>query len=62
MTTIKLTPPLVITTEDVDTFLGAFDTVMTSLHRFPGPAWESLFRIGRNALSGRASPKRKATA
>jgi ornithine--oxo-acid transaminase len=62
MTTIKLTPPLVITAADVDSFLGAFDSVMTSLHRFPGPAWESLFRIGRNALSGGSSPKRKATA
>jgi ornithine--oxo-acid transaminase len=62
MATIKLTPPLVITADDVDTFLGVFDTVMSGLHRFPGPAWESLFRIGRNALSGGASPKRKATA
>jgi ornithine--oxo-acid transaminase len=62
MATIKLTPPLVITADDVDAFLGAFDTVMSGLHRFPGPAWESLFRIGRNALSGGTSPKRKATA
>jgi acetylornithine/succinyldiaminopimelate/putrescine aminotransferase len=62
MTTIKLIPPLVITADDVDSFLGAFDSVMTSLHRFPGPAWESLLRIGRNALSGGSSPKRKATA
>jgi acetylornithine/succinyldiaminopimelate/putrescine aminotransferase len=62
MPTIKLIPPLVITAADVDAFLGAFDTVMTSLHGFPGPAWESLFRIGRNVLSSNSSPKRKATA
>ena len=43
-------------------FLAAFDKVMTSLHRFPGPAWESLFRIGRNVLSSGSSQKRKATA
>jgi acetylornithine/succinyldiaminopimelate/putrescine aminotransferase len=62
MPTIKLIPPLVITAADVDAFLAAFDAVMTSLHGFPGPAWESLFRIGRNVLSSTSSPKRKATA
>lgn len=61
MTNIKLIP-LVITAQDVDSFLAAFDKVMTSLHRFPGPAWESLFHIGRNVLSSGSSPKRKATA
>jgi ornithine--oxo-acid transaminase len=62
MSTIKLTPPLIITAADVDAFLGAFDTVMSGLHGFPGPAWESLFRIGRNVLSSNSSPNRKATA
>jgi ornithine--oxo-acid transaminase len=62
MTIIKLIPPLVITAQDVGSFLAAFDKVMTSLHRFPGPAWESLFRIGRNVLSSGSSQKRKATA
>ncbi len=49
MTTIKLIPPLVIGEEDVEYFLTAFRQVMEGLHRFPGPAWESLLRIGRNA-------------
>ncbi len=49
MTTIKLIPPLVIGEEDVACFLDAFRQVMEGLHRFPGPAWESLMRIGRNA-------------
>ena len=50
MTTIKLIPPLVITEKDVDRFVAAFDKVMADLHRFPGPAWESLARIAKNAL------------
>jgi acetylornithine/succinyldiaminopimelate/putrescine aminotransferase len=49
MTTIKLIPPLVIGENDVEHFLSAFRQVMEGLHRFPGPAWESLMRIGRNA-------------
>lgn len=51
MTTIKLIPPLVITEADVDWFVTAFDKVMADLHRFPGPAWESLTRIAKNALA-----------
>jgi len=50
MTTIKLIPPLVISKPDVDRFVAAFEDVMTGLHRFPGPAWESLSRIAKNAL------------
>lgn len=52
MDVIKLIPPLVISDEDVDWFLGAFEDVMETLHRFPGPVWSSLFRIGKNALTG----------
>ncbi len=54
MATIKLIPPLVLDEEDVDMFLRAFEDVMEDLHRFPGPAWESLSRIARNALSSGA--------
>jgi ornithine--oxo-acid transaminase len=51
---IKLLPPLVIAASDVEWFLGAFDQCMQSLHRFPGPVWEALSKIGKNALSGRS--------
>lgn len=51
---IKLLPPLVIGESDVRAFLDAFEQVMISLHRFPGPAWEALTRIGRFALKSRA--------
>ncbi len=50
MTTIKLIPPLIINDDDVDWFVTAFDKVMADLHKFPGPAWESLARIAKNAL------------
>jgi ornithine--oxo-acid transaminase len=61
MTTIKLIPPLMINEDDVEWFVTAFDKVMTDLHRFPGPAWESLIRIAKNAL-GRGDEKARATA
>lgn len=47
---IKLIPPLILSREDADRFLQAFDKVMSDLHRFPGPAWESLTRIAKNSV------------
>lgn len=47
---VKLLPPLVIGEEDAVWFLDAFEKVMTNLHRFSGPVWESLSKIGKNAL------------
>ncbi len=61
MTTIKLIPPLTINESDVDWFVTSFDKVMQDLHKFPGPAWESLTRIARNALS-RPDEKSRSTA
>ncbi len=52
MHTIKLIPPLVLSKADVEWFMSAFQDVMEGLHRFPGPAWESLTRIAKNALGG----------
>ena len=50
---IKLLPPLIVTEADVDWFLEAFEQVMKRLHRFPGPAWEAVSRIGKAAMSSR---------
>jgi len=61
MTTIKLIPPLTVNQSDVDWFVTSFDKVMADLHKFPGPAWESLTRIARNALA-RPEEKTRATA
>lgn len=37
---VRFLPPLILTDEDVATFLTAFDSVMADCHRFPGGAWE----------------------
>jgi ornithine--oxo-acid transaminase len=51
---IKLLPPLVISEDDVAWFLRAFEGVMAALHKFPGPAWDVVSRIGRMAVTKRA--------
>lgn len=56
---IKLIPPLVINEGDVEWFVDAFDKVMQNLHRFPGPAWQALAKIGKNSLRGRTRSKNR---
>lgn len=51
---IKLLPPLVISEEDVDWFLRAFEDVLTQMHKFPGPAWDVIADIGRMSVTARA--------
>lgn len=51
---IKLLPPLVISEDDAQWFLSAFEDVLTQMHKFPGPAWEVLADIGRMAVTARA--------
>jgi ornithine--oxo-acid transaminase len=51
---IKLLPPLVITEEDVKWFLEAFEEVLVQMHKFPGPAWDVLAKIGQVAITGQA--------
>ena len=52
---IKLLPPMIITDDDINWFLEAFEDVMVKLHKFPGPVWETLSRIGKAVIkSGRA--------
>ncbi len=47
---IKLIPPLVIDKKDVDHFVSSFKAVMDSLHKFPGPCWEVISRVGKTAF------------
>jgi ornithine--oxo-acid transaminase len=47
---IKLIPPLIIDETDVDHFVSSFKAVMESLHKFPGPCWEVISRIGKTAF------------
>jgi ornithine--oxo-acid transaminase len=51
---VKLLPPLVITEDDAQWFLKAFEDVLVQMHKFPGPAWDVLADIGRMALTSRA--------
>lgn len=48
---IKLIPPLTLLEEDIDAFLAAFDQVLASCHRFPGPIWEVATRLTKIALA-----------
>lgn len=52
---LKLTPPLTISSDDVAFFLSAFEQTMIGLHRFPGPAWDTVRRIAVNSLRPRAT-------
>lgn len=47
---IKLIPSLIIDKTDVDYFVSSFKVVMESLHKFPGPCWEVISRIGKSAF------------
>ena len=51
---IKLLPPLVINEADAQWFLTAFENVMVQMHKFPGPAWDVLAKIGKMAVTQRA--------
>jgi len=51
---IKLLPPLIISDEDVSWFLNGFEQVLIQLHKFPGPAWDVVTRIGKMVLTRRA--------
>lgn len=48
---LKIAPALVVTREDLATFVRAFDEVLAAAHSFPGPFWEVGVRLAKNALS-----------
>ena len=52
---IKLLPPLIVSEDDVQWFLRAFEDVLVQMHKFPGPAWDVLSDIGKMVLTRRAS-------
>jgi len=47
---LKIAPSFVVTREDIDWFVRAFDEVLTSTHKFPGPFWEVAMSLAKNAL------------
>lgn len=57
---IKLIPPLTFSDDDIDWFVSAFEQVMSDLHTFPGPAWETITTIGKNAAKAALAVKSSA--
>lgn len=47
----KLAPPLIIGQEEIEHFLRAYETVLTDLHRFPGPLWDLGRTLIKNSIS-----------
>lgn len=54
---VKLLPPMVLSDADINEFTNAFDQVMKGLHKFPGPVWETLSRMGRASMGWGAKHK-----
>ncbi|MGD9539283.1 MAG: aspartate aminotransferase family protein [Alphaproteobacteria bacterium] len=52
---VKLLPPLIIGEADVSWFLESFEAVMKGMHRFPGPVWKVLAKLGKAAMTSRPS-------
>lgn len=51
---VKLLPSMVMTDEDIQYFLTAFEDVLVQMHQFPGPAWDVIADIGKMAVTARA--------
>jgi acetylornithine/succinyldiaminopimelate/putrescine aminotransferase len=47
---IKLIPPLVLSRQDADEIVEAFEKTVSACHSFPGPAWEVSKKLGAAAL------------
>jgi len=52
---VKLLPPLIIGDQEVRWFLDGFEAVMKGMHRFPGPVWKVLAKLGKAAMTARPS-------
>lgn len=52
--TVKLLPPLVISSQDVDWILSAFDDVIAASHQVPGAIWSLGKTLIDNAMRARA--------
>ncbi|TSA52417.1 MAG: aspartate aminotransferase family protein [Nitrosomonadaceae bacterium] len=57
---VKILPPLNISEADVDYFLAALEDVMVKLHKFPGPAWDVLMKLGNHAITAKRREGRAA--
>ena len=47
---IKFLPPMTITKEDMDWFLGAMEEVLDDTQRIPGAAWDTVFGLAKRVV------------
>ncbi len=57
---VKLLPPFIITKEEVDQILSAFDAVLNECRKFPGPVWSVGKQLAVAAAKQRFSRKKEA--
>jgi ornithine--oxo-acid transaminase len=48
---IKFLPPLIVTKEDMDWFLGAMQRVLAETQRFPGAAWDTVAGLAKRVVT-----------
>jgi ornithine--oxo-acid transaminase len=48
---IKFLPPMTITRQDMDWFIGSLEQVLADTQRFPGSAWETVFGLAKRAVT-----------
>jgi ornithine--oxo-acid transaminase len=58
---VKILPPLIVGDEELRWFLTGFEKVMENLHKFPGPVWDILKRLGIHAVSARSAEQAELT-
>ena len=47
---IKFLPPMTVTKEDMDWFLGAMRDILADVQRFPGAAWETVSGLAKRTV------------
>jgi acetylornithine/succinyldiaminopimelate/putrescine aminotransferase len=47
---IKFLPPLIVTTQDLDWFLGGMEEVLADVQRIPGAAWDTVSGLAKRAI------------
>jgi len=47
---IKFLPPMIITREDLDWFLGGMEQVLADVQRIPGAAWDTVSGLAKRAM------------
>jgi ornithine--oxo-acid transaminase len=47
---IKFLPPMIVTRQDLDWFLGGMEDVLTDVQRIPGAAWDTVSGLAKRAM------------